>query len=272
MNFKIKLAEIPIQVQSQYDSLKEYCKDYVVEESENRTSDAGTSQMRKDYRQAEEGSKNGLEIVITPDDIERERENGQEEAEQKSTASQYSPEYLETLVLLRKIAEELPDRDTFLMHGAVISWKDNAYMFTAPSGTGKSTHISLWRKYLGEGVQSINGDKPFLSVSDTEVRAYGTPWAGKERWQHNTSAPLKGICILAQAKENKIRKLTPGESLNYLLRQIHFTTTPEKAAHTLDLLDKLLTQIPVWYLECDISKEAMMLSFEALTGGDGEKW
>ena len=202
MNFKIKLAEIPIQVQSQYDSLKEYCKDYVVEESENRTSDAGTSQMRKDYRQAEEGSKNGLEIVITPDDIERERENGQEEAEQKSTASQYSPEYLETLVLLRKIAEELPDRDTFLMHGAVISWKDNAYMFTAPSGTGKSTHISLWRKYLGEGVQSINGDKPFLSVSDTEVRAYGTPWAGKERWQHNTSAPLKGICILSQAKEN----------------------------------------------------------------------
>lgn len=141
MNFKIKLAEIPIQVQSQYDSLKEYCKDYVVEESENRTSDAGTSQMRKDYRQAEEGSKNGLEIVITPDDIERERKNGQEEAEQKSTASQYSPEYLETLVLLRKIAEELPDRDTFLMHGAVISWKDNAYMFTAPSGTGKSTCI-----------------------------------------------------------------------------------------------------------------------------------
>lgn len=75
MDFKIKLAEIPIQVHSQYDSLKEYCKDYVVEESENRTSDAGTSQMMKDYRQAEEGSKNGLEIVITPDDIEREREN-----------------------------------------------------------------------------------------------------------------------------------------------------------------------------------------------------
>lgn len=274
MDFKIELAEIPIQVHSQYDSLKEYCKDYVVKEPEKRTGDAAadTPQMMKDHRQAEECSENGLEIVITQDDIERERENSREEGQQESAGAQYSPQYLETLVLLRKIAEELPDRDMFLMHGAVISWKGNAYMFTAPSGTGKSTHISLWRKYLGEGVQSINGDKPFLSVSDTEVRAYGTPWAGKERWQHNTSAPLKGICILSQAKENKIRKLTPGESLNYLLRQIHFTTTPEKAAHTLDLLDKLLTQIPVWYLECDISKEAMMLSFEALTGGDGEKW
>ena len=91
---------IPIQVHSQYDSLEEYCKDYVVEELQ-------------------------------------------------------------------------PDRDTFPMYGAVISRKGNVYMFTAPSGTGKSTHISLWRKYLGEGVQSINGDKQFRFVSDTEVRAYG---------------------------------------------------------------------------------------------------
>ena len=53
MDFKIKLAEIPIQVHSQYNSLKEYCKDYVVEESENKAGDAaaGTSQMMKDHSQ-----------------------------------------------------------------------------------------------------------------------------------------------------------------------------------------------------------------------------
>lgn len=71
-----------------------------------------------------------------------------------------------------------------------------------------------------------------------------TKWAGKERRQHNTSAPLKRNLHPVQAKENKIRKLTTGESLNYLLRQIHFTTTHEKAAQTLDLLNKLLPQIP----------------------------
>lgn len=245
MDFKIRLAEIPIQVHSQYASLKEYCKDYVVEDI---------------------FSKKELEIEITPADIEREQEKVREDAgETGCTESQYSPQYLETLALLRKIAEELPDRDTFLMHGAVISWKGDAYMFTAPSGTGKSTHISLWRKYLGEEVQSINGDKPFISVSETGVRAYGTPWAGKERWQHNTSGPLKGICILAQAKENKIRKLSAGESLAYLLRQIHFTDNPEKAGHILELVDWMLRQVPVWYLECNISEEAMRTSFEAMT-------
>ena len=78
----------------------------------------------------------------------------------------FAPEYLETLALLRKVAEVLPEKDGFLMHGAVIQWKDKAYMFTAPSGTGKTTHIRLWRKYLGQGVSIINGDKPFIRIVD----------------------------------------------------------------------------------------------------------
>lgn len=264
MDFKIRLADIPIEVHSQYDSLKEYCKDYVAgADGEKKSSEVNLGQ--------EEHCRELMEIRITRADIEKEQEKVREDAvETESIEPQYSMQYLETLALLRKIAEELPDRDTFLMHGAVISWRGKAYMFTAPSGTGKSTHISLWKKYLGEDVQIINGDKPFIAVSETETRAYGTPWAGKERWQNHTSDTLKGICILAQAKENKIRRLSPGESLMYLLRQIHFTENPEKAGHILELVDQMLRQVPVWYLECDISEEAVKTSFEAMTGE--EKW
>lgn len=234
MEFKLRLADIPIRVHSQYDSLKEYCKDYVIEEEPGE-----------------------IEIWIPREDVEREQENVQDAG--------YTMQYLETLALLRKISEVLPERDVFLMHGAVISWRGDAYMFTAPSGTGKSTHVALWRKYLGEEVQVINGDKPFLSVSQEEVRVYGTPWAGKERWQNNTSGTLKGICILAQAKENKIRRLDGAEALPYLLRQIHFTENTQRAGRVLDLLDQMLKMVPVWYLECDISKEAVKTSFESMT-------
>lgn len=65
------------------------------------------------------------------------------------------------------------------MHGAVVAWKDQGYLFTAPSGTGKSTHLALWKKYLGDQAEVINGDKPFLKVMEDEVWVYGTPWAGK---------------------------------------------------------------------------------------------
>lgn len=94
---------------------------------------------------------------------------------------QYSLQYLETLAALRKIADFMPEKDCFLMHGAVVAWKDQGYLFTAPSGTGKSTHLALWKKYLGDQAEVINGDKPFLKVMEDEVWVYGTPWAGKEQ-------------------------------------------------------------------------------------------
>lgn len=96
------------------------------------------------------------------------------------------------------------ERQCLHVHSPKRNRKIHPYFFVAKiSGRRCSEH--QWRQDV-------------FSVSDTEVRAYGTHWAGKERWQHNTSAPLKGIYILFQEKENKIWKLAPGESLNYLLR------------------------------------------------------
>lgn len=247
MEFKIRLADKVIAVHSLYDATKNYCGDYVVDDSDEE-------QFR---------------IEISQGDIRNEQEETvrtEEQEEKKEQKPQYTPQYLETLAVLRKIAEDMPKWKRFLMHGAVISWNGDAYMFTAPSGTGKSTHISLWRKYLGDQVQVINGDKPFLSVEKSEVRAYGTPWAGKEKWQTNMDGELKGICILAQAEKNQIRRLEAEEALPYLIRQIYFTNNSENAGRVLELLDELLRVVPVWYLECDISEEAVRTSFEAMTG------
>ena len=79
-----------------------------------------------------------------------------------------------------------------------------AYLFTAPSGTGKSTHTRLWREVFGDRVWMINDDKPMLRISENLVTAYGTPWNGKHHISRNASAPLKAIVQLNRGKENII--------------------------------------------------------------------
>lgn len=233
-NYKMKLADLIIEVYPRYPTLKQFCKDYLCQEE-----------------------KEDLIIQIKKDDIDKEIELSEEE---------YSPQYLETLAALRKIADQMPRYNRFLCHGAAITWKEKGYLFTAPSGTGKSTHIALWRKYLGEDVQIVNGDKPLMKVENSKIRIYGTPWAGKEGWQKNRSSTLDGICIVKQGKENKIRTLDPSESVPLLIRQIYFTEDSKDAGKTLELMDQLLRNTPVYLLECDISKEAVKCSFEAMTG------
>ena len=150
-------------------------------------------------------------LVLTMEDIEKERAIAEKSGESVPTLGsrqnipQYSPQYLETLAALRRIADFMPEKDCFLMHGAVIAWKNQGYLFTAPSGTGKSTHLALWKKYLGDQAEVINGDKPFLKVTEDEVWGYGTPWAGKEQWQVNKKVALKGICFLGRGEKNSIQ-------------------------------------------------------------------
>ena len=146
-------------------------------------------------------------------------------------------------------------------------------MFTAPSGTGKSTHAALWKKYLGDDVEIINGDKPFIRVensgkaqkpTDTQVYAYGSPWAGKEHWQKNIRVPLKGICFLQREKTNTIRKIQPTEAMPLLMPQVYCTNQPMMAAKVLDMLDVVFDEVPMYVLTCDMSEEAVRCSFEGM--------
>lgn len=251
MKFTVKLADKTIEMNSIYPTLKRFCGDYCIK-------NAGAPDFA---------------VSWTMDEIK---------SEQTPTSSQnYSEEYLETLAALRKVAEKMPYYDRLLFHGAAITYDDNAYLFTAPSGTGKSTHIKLWRKYLGKRTGIINGDKPFLSVNRTVgkstedmaaaekaagVRVYGTPWAGKENWHQNKSAAVAGICIINRGEENSIRRIKPDEGLVKLLHQVYIPSDTAAAGLTLELMDLLLRNVPLYTLECDMSEDAVKCSFEAMTG------
>jgi len=96
----------------------------------------------------------------------------------------------------------------FYFHGAVFSWHGRAFMFTAKSGTGKSTQLKNWLQLYGDEINIINGDKPILAIRDDQVLVYPSPWKGKEGWgQDDVMLPLAGIIFLEQDRINEIRKM-----------------------------------------------------------------
>lgn len=241
MAFTVKLADKIIYIENIHPELKDFCKDYLV------------GACTADFS-----------IQLSQEDILFER--------QHTTEDNFSSAYLETLALLRKIADIFPNYQRFLIHGASISYNDEGFLFTAPSGTGKSTHIRLWKQYLGDDVKIVNGDKPFISMENKDEKGnlrpliYGTPWAGKEHWQRNCSRPLKAICFIERGTTNTIRRLDPGDCITKLFTQIYLPDNATSAAHTLELVDMLVKHIPLYILTCDMSEDAVQCSFETLTG------
>lgn len=230
--FTVSFSGLNIGVESRYEFMRGFCRDYVVNATPQFTVCADSAAVSRQMAMAEEP---------------------------------VTPEYAEALQLYREMAEKLPLYDRAVFHGAAIEYGGKAYLFTGPSGIGKTTHISLWRKYLGERVQIINGDKPILRAEKSGIVVYGTPYAGKEGWQRNASATLGGICFLSRGSENTASALPPERAFVRLYQQIYKPHTAAAMVKTVKLL-RVLSAVPCFSLVCDISEEAVKASFAALTG------
>ncbi len=184
---------------------------------------------------------------------------------EKAASPNFSDGYIENICLYRSVCLQLPQRSRMLLHCSVVDFAGSGYAFLGRSGTGKSTHTRLWLRYL-QNCKVVNGDKPILERRGESFIAYGTPWLGKEGWGERSSVALKGLCVLEQAKENSLRRLTPAEASTRLFSQILLPTDEKNASATLELLDMLITNVPAYLLRCDISEEAVQTSFEGMTG------
>lgn len=153
----------------------------------------------------------------------------------------------------------------FYLHSSAVELDGKAYLFSGPSGMGKSTHTRLWQKVFGEGAQVFNDDKPALRRIDGKWFAFGTPWCGKDRINQNKKVPLAGICFLKRGEENKIRRLDPKEAFPLLMSQ---TIRKFRKAESLDLLlniiGYLIEEIPIFELENKPVEEAAMLSHKTM--------
>lgn len=213
-----------------------------------------TTQMVKDY--VADGTPQ-FDITITQEDI----------AKEKALAPDFHEAYLESLAVYRKLCEKMTaDYNGFIFHSSAIDVDGEAYLFTAPSGTGKSTHAALWRKLLGDRATMINDDKPIIRYIDGDFYVYGTAWDGKHRLSANKRSKIKAICRIHQSPTNTISKISVKEIMPTLLNQTLRPKNPADMMNLLDLIEKLVNKVDLYGLGCNISLDAAKLSYETMSG------
>jgi hypothetical protein len=174
---------------------------------------------------------------------------------------------LEATAVLRKFCDVLLYRfEGMFLHAATVIYRGEAYAFSAPSGTGKTTHILKWKKLFGEKVSILNGDKLFLRCIDNDIVAYGNPWQGKENLGENLNCPLKGIFVIKRDETNFVRQLSEIEALKSLVDSTLFPKDKEGRNKQLDFLDKLISNVNVFELHCNLEDEAVYTAISAIEG------
>ena len=148
------------------------------------------------------------------------------------------------------------------LHSSAVVLDGKAYLFSAPSGTGKSTHTEKWCRLFGARI--LNDDKPALRFVDGVWMAYGTPWSGKYDLSSNEGVPIGGVAVLQRGEENTITRMQPAEALPWIMSQSTYQLRREHMEKQLTLMDSFLRQVPIWKLRCRNEDAAAVLSRDAM--------
>ena len=239
-----RIAGKNIRIESLYATVHEYCRDYRADGAADLTvrtsaADLAYEQERSDREAAAEGR----------------------------TPTVWSLDYLEELAVYRGIAEQMPEYGTVLFHGSCVAVDGAGYLFTAKSGTGKSTHARLWREMLGSRAVMVNDDKPLIRLSDAGAFVHGTPWDGKHRLSSNICVPLKAVCLLERAEQNQIDRISARDAWPLLVQQAYRPRDPEALARTLDLIGRMVRSVSLYRLRCNMDPAAAECSYHAMKEG-----
>lgn len=239
--FKIKLADVKIEVECNYRLVFWQCRDYLA------------SFQYPDFT-----------VRTSMDEIKAERIEMPELIKNKQgIAIRHADEYIEPYIVYRKIAENMLAHNTILVHGSVIAYENRGYMFIAPSGTGKTTRTKIWMD-LYPGTKVINGDKPLIKLTEHEVIAYGTPWCGKEGWNTNSMIPITTVFFLERAdgdNESSIEEINIGEAFPILLQHTFRSSNPDNVRKTIRLLKGFENKVKFYRFHSKPTKDAVRLAY-----------
>ena len=244
-----------VKAQAQNSKTKMLCKiaDLLVEVPE----EDGMSPRIQDYKTTQTKS---ADIII--------RANCYETSHYPQNTTNEFVAYMESA---RQFYRELRRFGGLMLHASAVELDGKAYLFSAPCGTGKSTHTRLWQQVFGERAHVFNDDKPALRLIDGKWYAYGTPWCGKDGININMKAELAGICFLKQAPQNKIRRLDQKQAISNILWQ---TMNRFKKVEMMELafshVENLVTTIPVYEFENLPIPESAELSYNTMRNGAKE--
>ncbi len=239
--FSIRLAGKVFEVRAQFPETKAFCGEYLCSDEAD------------------------FSVDITQEDIVHEREKAaRQDMKEFGKALQHSDLYLETLALYRKIAGRLAEHQTLLVHGSAIAVDGQGYLFTAKSGTGKSTHTRLWRELLGERAVMINDDKPLITIGENGAYIHGTPWCGKHGLHTNLSVPLRAICILERGEQDTIEPVSSDAALPVLLQQTYRPKDMVQLGQVLTAVGMLAQSVKLYRLHCTMNLDAAQVAYAAM--------
>ena len=232
VNFRIKVASKVFDINAFNESTKKYCGKFLSEEEPNYV------------------------ITMTEEDLKNERTNS-------SDGKVYVNE--EISALYRKIADLLVEDNVVVFHSSSFMVNGNAFLITARSGVGKSTHSRNLNAYIGDDFVYINDDKPLIRVDENNVTVHGTPWNGKERRGNNISAPLKAVFFLARGETNTYRKVVNKEEIYVkMISQIYLPKEKAKREKALKVADAILKNINFYEINVTKDIESAKMTYEEI--------
>lgn len=160
----------------------------------------------------------------------------------------------------------------FMLHASAVAMDGKAYLFSAESGTGKSTHTGLWQRVFGpERARILNDDKPALRLEDGRWYAYGTPWSGKYDINLNLRLPLAGICVLERGEKNSIEPMPAAKAVYSILNQTIRPRGQQAKNLLMEHIGSLVESVPVYLLRCNMEPEAAILSHSVMSGQQSQE-
>ena len=184
------------------------------------------------------------------------------EIDKNNTEIQFNQNYQKYLKIdtvfnsLLSLERRMNEHNCYVLHSSYIVYKDEAILFSAPSGTGKSTQADLWKKY--RDIRIINGDRTLLTYEEGRFYANGWPICGSSEICHNERYPLKAIVMLNQGPINEIKELSNIEKTKRLIQEITINYHNQGYLdNALSFIDRLIAKIPIINLSCTISEEAV---------------
>ena len=245
MTFNIELAGIPIQICCKYKINKDFFVEYLTD------------------RQPE------LTVIPAEEDIQRTKRVLEQMAEREGMQYSWFSDscYLENNTIHALISEKLVPYNTLLFHGSALCMDGEAVIFTAPSGTGKSTQARFWRELFGRRVQMINDDKPLIRTEDNKIIVYGSPWNGKHSLSSNISAPLKAILLVTRSDKNRLEPLSRADAFETMIRQGYISENPETRLKILSMERLISETVPFYRMYCNLEREAAQTAWAGIQTG-----
>lgn len=237
-DFTVSIAELNIGISALFTSTKEYFRDYLTENPA------------------------GYSVTVTPEMLPFEQAELDKEADELGLRRRvFTEPFLERAAIMRETAAIAVQNGTVLLHGSTVVLDGKAYLFTAKTGVGKSTHARFWKEAF-QNAYILNDDRAFLRLAQP-VTAYGSPWSGKHGIHRNEKAVLSGICILERGNHNEIRRIGTEDCFPEILAQM-FLPAPELAPMLNELTVRLLDTVPIWRMRCTREISAAMTAHDAM--------